>query len=152
MPSQAAPRPKLFTVQQANATLPLVRAIVADLVRLARDVEDRRQRLNMLQGNRRAKTADVYSQELEQMEDELQKDAEQLVEYVRELQELGVELKDPLVGLVDFRCLMDGREVYLCWKLGEPKIAFWHDLESGFTGRQPLAESATTAISSSELN
>jgi len=58
-------------------------------------------------------------------------------ELVR-LHELGVELKDPAIGLIDFRTLRDGRVVYLCWRLGEPTIAYWHDLDTGFAGRQPL--------------
>ena len=54
------------------------------------------------------------------------------------LHELGVELKDPAIGLIDFRSLREGRVVYLCWRLGEPTIAYWHDLDTGFAGRQPL--------------
>jgi hypothetical protein len=138
MPSHAPERAKLFTLQQANATLPLVQAIVTDLARLARDVEERRQRLALLMAGRQGKGHDVYRDELEQIETELEKDHDQLREYVRELQELGVEPKDPIVGLVDFPCMMDGRVVYLCWKLGEPRIEYWHEIEAGFAGRQPL--------------
>ncbi len=58
-------------------------------------------------------------------------------ELVR-LHELGVELKDPAIGLIDFRSLREGRIIYLCWRLGEPTIAYWHDLDTGFAGRQPL--------------
>ncbi len=57
---------------------------------------------------------------------------------VEELQEAGCELKDPATGLIDFLSLRDGREVYLCWRLGEDRIRFWHDLATGFAGRQPL--------------
>src|SRR5262245_41340482 len=136
----APDRAKLFTLAQANATLPLVRAIVTDLARLAREIQERRQRLALLMAGHQGKGhgRDLYRDELEQMEDELEKDNDQLREYVRELQELGVELKDPLVGLIDFPCLMDDRVVYLCWKLGEPRIEFWHEIEAGFAGRQPL--------------
>ena len=53
------------------------------------------------------------------------------------------EVKDPDQGLIDFRTKRRGREVYLCWKLGEgDRVAFWHDLETGFSGRRPLAELA----------
>ena len=139
MPSHAPERAKLFTPTQANATLPLVRAIVTDMVRLARDVEERRQRLTLLMAGRHGSSSNpLYNEELEQVEIELEKDHDQLREYVRELQELGVETKDPFVGLVDFPCLRDGRVVYLCWKLGEPRIDFWHEIEAGFAGRQPL--------------
>jgi hypothetical protein len=139
MPSHAPDRPKTFTLQQANAALPLVRAIVTDLVRLARDVEERRQRLTLLMAARHGATQHkMYNEEVEQAEDELEKDHDQIREYARELHELGVELKDPLVGLVDFPCLMEGRVVYLCWKFGEPSIEYWHEIEAGFAGRQPL--------------
>jgi hypothetical protein len=146
MPSHAPERAKLFTPEQANATLPLVRAIVTDMVRLARDVEERRQRLTLLMAGRHGASSNpLYNEELEQVETELEKDHDQLREYVRELQELGVEPKDPFVGLVDFPCLMDGRVVFLCWKLGELRIDFWHELEAGFGGRQPLAGAGNVA-------
>ena len=57
---------------------------------------------------------------------------------IEELLEFGCELKDPDTGLIDFLSLRDGREVYLCWRLGEERIRFWHDLEGGFAGRQLL--------------
>jgi hypothetical protein len=55
-----------------------------------------------------------------------------------EVSELGLVLRDIDRGLVDFPTIVDGREAYLCWQLDEDEVAFWHDLESGFGGRQPL--------------
>jgi hypothetical protein len=55
-----------------------------------------------------------------------------------ELQSTGVVLRDLDRGLVDFPAVRDGREIYLCWELGEDRIEFWHELEGGFAGRQPL--------------
>ncbi len=55
-----------------------------------------------------------------------------------QINELGCELKDIDQGLIDFRTEMDGREVYLCWKLGEERVEWWHELDTGFAGRQPL--------------
>ncbi len=56
-----------------------------------------------------------------------------------EFRMFGCELKDPDTGLIDFLSLREGREIYLCWQLGEePHIAFWHYLHTGFAGRQPL--------------
>jgi hypothetical protein len=130
---------KLFTVEQANAALPLVRAIATDLARLSREVIERRERLAMLlaaRGERGAK--DMYGEELAQIEEELDKDSQQLQEYVEELRQLGVDPKNGPEGLIDFPSMMDGREVYLCWKLGEPEVVFWHDLDAGFRGRQSL--------------
>jgi hypothetical protein len=55
-----------------------------------------------------------------------------------ELREREVVLRDLDRGLVDFPAMRDGREIYLCWEEGEDEIGFWHDLETGFAGRQPL--------------
>ena len=64
-----------------------------------------------------------------------EEEARRLIERVAEL---GVELKDPRSGLVDFPSRREGQVVYLCWRLGEPHVDFWHPLETGFAGRQPL--------------
>jgi hypothetical protein len=57
---------------------------------------------------------------------------------LQQIQDSGVLLKDLDTGLVDFPCLVDDREVYLCWKIGEDRIGFWHDVEEGFAGRKPV--------------
>ncbi len=129
---------KLFTVEQANAALPLVRAITADLAQLSRDVIERRERLSTLLAGRERGPRDLYGEELAHVEAELEKDSERLQEYVEELRELGVDPKNGPEGLVDFPSMLDGKPVYLCWKLGEPEVLFWHDLDAGFRGRQPL--------------
>jgi hypothetical protein len=54
------------------------------------------------------------------------------------IEQAGIVLRDIDRGLVDFPALLDDREVYLCWELGEDEVAFWHDLETGFGGREPL--------------
>lgn len=137
--SSSASRPaRLFTVDEANARLPLVRAITADLVQLARELSERRQRLAALTEGRDLRRGNPYEDELAQMEVDLVRDTERLRHYVSELRELGVEPKGAVEGLVDFPALRDGRVVYLCWKLGEPEVAFWHELEAGYAGRQPL--------------
>lgn len=132
---------KSFTVEQANQTLPLVRVIVQDIVDLFRDVHDRRERLDRVRearGSSRPNDESVYSEEFEQIEEELEKDIEKLKSFVDELEVLGVEFKDPMIGLVDFPTRIDGREAYLCWKLGEPTIGHWHAIDSGYKGRRPL--------------
>jgi hypothetical protein len=131
-------RRKLFTIEQANAALPLVRAIASDMAELARDLVDRKERLALLMNGRDPDSQDPYRSELAHIEGELEKDDRRLGEYIQELVALGIEPKDCLQGLVDFPSLMDGRVVYLCWRLGEPEVQFWHELEAGFSGRQPL--------------
>ncbi len=66
--------------------------------------------------------------------------AERLVALVNQIQETGVLVKDLDIGLIDFPSLLEGEEIYLCWKLGEDRIAFWHGTDEGFTGRKPIDE------------
>ena len=66
--------------------------------------------------------------------------AGRLVEIVNRIQETGVLVKDLDIGLVDFPSLLEGEEIYLCWKLGETRINFWHGIDEGYTGRKPLDE------------
>jgi len=138
---------KRFTVEEANAMLPLVRAITQDLANLSRDVIDRRERLAHLLAGRERNRDDPYSSELVQVEDELRRDVERLQGYVAELRELGVEPKSGEEGLVDFPAAIDGRTVYLCWRLGEPEVLYWHEIDAGFQGRQRLTASTATGAS-----
>ena len=62
-------------------------------------------------------------------------------EAVEQIQEIGCILKDLDEGLVDFPAMLNGHEVYLCWKLGEERIVYWHGLDEGFAGRKPLESS-----------
>jgi hypothetical protein len=136
-PDEYAPA-KIFTVDEANARLPLVRAIVNDLVQLATELSERRDRLNQLSRGRSGSASDVYRAEVEQVEQELEKDSERLADYLRELLELGVEPKSAMSGLVDFPTIIDGKLAYLCWKQDEPEVLYWHSLDAGFAGRQSL--------------
>jgi hypothetical protein len=130
-----------FTLAEANQRLPLVRAIVTDIVTLQRDLDERRARLERVQqvpGTSKRSEDSLHSQELKQIEEGLAADETRLTEYATELNQLGVELKDASVGLVDFRTRIENREAFLCWKLGEPEISFWHELNAGVEGRQSL--------------
>jgi hypothetical protein len=128
----------VFTVEQANAMLPLVRAITTDLVARFQEVADRRQRLRRLVAGRDLESGDPYTSELVQIQEELNKEVGELEGYMDELRQLGVELKSPSEGLVDFPARLDGRPVYLCWQLGEPEVMYWHPRDGGFAGRKPL--------------
>jgi hypothetical protein len=129
---------RYFSVEEANKTLPLVKAIVTDIVHQFSVVTELKQRLSAVKSDRKRTSAtDPYSEEMAQSQAELEAEEEKLATYIDELTRLGVELKGP-DGLCDFYSLMDGREVYLCWRLGEPQVMHWHELDAGVAGRKPL--------------
>ena len=132
------PKRKYFTIEEANATLPLLRAILRDLTGLAHELRERHQRLATLQAAGNIDRA--HAEEIEQLKADFERDQERMHEYEHELKNLHVELKDYFSGLVDFPCWMDDREVYLCWKLDEPEVAHWHELDAGFAGRKELKQ------------
>ena len=127
---------KRFTVEQANRTLPLVRRVVEDIVGQYRRWQDRVRELELLSASSQADRLDARREELER---EAQTLAAEIESFVAELTELGVEFKGFDLGLVDFPGEIGGRPIYLCWRLGEPEVMFWHEVDAGYTGRQPLA-------------
>lgn len=135
-------RNKHFTVAEANAMLPLLRSILRDVTELANSLRDRQDRLKRLRQDSKT-LGQSYHEELDQVQAGLDQDQEKMHDYIQELHDLGVELKDPFTGLLDFRSILDEREVYLCWRLGEAEVAHWHELDSGFAGRQPILENAS---------
>jgi len=78
--------------------------------------------------------------ELNHKKSQRDKVAEQLAQSVEEIQQTGCVVKDLETGLVDFPSLRGGEKVFLCWKLGEAHIGYWHGIEEGFAGRKPLDE------------
>jgi len=128
---------RYFTVASANKMLPLVRSIVTDIVERFGELSDLRNRLEILQGSRREALSGLHREEVEEVEHDFERKKEELQTLVEELKGLGVELKGP-DGLVDFPAMMDDREVCLCWKMGEPEVMFWHEVDAGFAGRQHL--------------
>jgi hypothetical protein len=143
-PKPAEPKRRYFSVDEANRTLPLVKAIATDIVHQFKVVDDLKQRLSAVLNERRRPSSDPYSEELAQTQSELEAEQEKLAVYIDELTKLGVELKGP-DGLCDFYSIMDGREVYLCWRLGEPQVMHWHELDAGVAGRKPLTAQSTAA-------
>jgi len=136
-PNPVEAKPKFFSVEEANKALPLVKAIVGDIVRQFEVVNELRQRLGSVQKERRRPANDPYAEETAQSRAELESEEAKLATYIEELHKLGVELKGP-DGLCDFPSFRDGREVCLCWRFGEPSVAHWHEKNAGFAGRQPL--------------
>jgi hypothetical protein len=125
---------KQFTVEQANATLPLVRKIVEDIVTQYRLWNEKLNEIDLVAAAGRASDADTA----ERLAGEAQSLARDIESFRRELAELGIQIKDPGIGLIDFPSTMGNRSVFLCWRLGEPEVAFWHEINAGYAGRQPL--------------
>jgi hypothetical protein len=126
---------RIFTVEEANRTLPLVSRIVADLVREHEMWEDKVREFELATVGSTPERPDAIA-ELLQME--AQRLARDIEGYIAELGDLGVICKGMDTGLVDFRGQIDGRDVYYCWKLGEPSVLYWHEIDAGFVGRQRL--------------
>jgi hypothetical protein len=123
--------PRYFTLPEANETLNLIRPLM-DEVQMIREKILQNQpeawpaiEKSVGNGGNRALSSMVQ-------------DFEKLETLVHQIQELDVLIKDINLGLLDFPALKDGREVYLCWQYGEGDIAFWHEVEAGFAGRQPI--------------
>ena len=139
-------RKKYFTATEANAMLPLLRSILRDVTALAVELRERQERLGRVPALARGqKPNDAYQEELQEMQVEFERSRGRMQEYLEELQRLGIELKDPYTGLVDFPSILDDHEVYLCWRLGEPAVTHWHELDAGFAGRRKLATADATS-------
>jgi hypothetical protein len=124
---------KLFTVGEANALLPTVRGIVRRIQRAYARVSAVKEQAQLA-----AEGAAHGGGGMEGGGDYVLSLSE-LAAAAGELEELGVQLKDYTRGLIDFPTMREGRVVLLCWQMGEgDELEWWHDLEGGFAGRQPL--------------
>jgi len=126
-----------FTREEAEALLPQITPIL-------RRIQDGRaamlQTQQELEGLHLQAAGNGYHlhERMLQLQRELAAHAGGLRELAADLDAFGCELKDPDMGLIDFLSLRDGREIYLCWFLGEERINYWHSIPAGFAGRQPL--------------
>lgn len=132
---------KTFTVDEANALLPAVRPLIEQLQGLQRSMVTVNRQLEELA--RKVSAGNGYPvQSLKQEIDLLSRHAPQLVESfesaLKQLEALGCRLKDLETGLSDFYSVHEGEIVFLCWKVGEDRVRFWHTLEGGYAGRQPI--------------
>ncbi len=124
---------RIFTRDEANRTLERLRPLVLDL----QEEWERIKALNPeIQKTREKALMDAFSPHgVEYVES-----VSHLMLVMRQVREMGVLVKDLDKGLCDFPYLKQDRVVYLCWQLGEDSIEYWHDVESGFSGREPLGE------------
>lgn len=127
---------RYFTVDEANRTLPLVRRIVEDIVTEYRRWKEQLYRYELAAARDRAEGGE--SSDAERLRREVEVIAHRINGYIEELAPVGCTLKGFEEGLVDFRSRLDGRDILLCWKLGEREVAHWHEMDAGYAGRQPL--------------
>ena len=127
---------KLFTLEQALELLPVVRQLLSEIQAKKREVDEASQTLEGLlalsSGNGHLLTDVAKARQT------VEDTATELRTLMSELEETGAELKGIEEGLIDFPTEREGRVVYLCWRMGEETISFWHELDTGFPGRQPL--------------
>ena len=135
-PKSSTPRPvrpsrpkRRFSLAEANSTLPLVKRIVGDIVRTHGLVLKYQGELE------RSPSSKDPSATQSRLDDAVN----HLEDYVDELTDVGCELKDYQIGLIDFVGRHQNRDVHLCWKLGEEQIGYWHEINAGYAGRQPIA-------------
>jgi len=124
--------PRYFTLERAQVTLDIIRPLVSEILEIRQSILKRQPEvwpvLAKAAGNGGSKVASEIAQEFSRLD-----------QAVRAILMTGALLKDVNIGLVDFPALLDGREIYLCWKYGEEKVGYWHEIEGGFSGRRPLA-------------
>ena len=130
-------RPQLFTLEEANALLPRLRDILFQ-IQESKAKHDRLEEQAEEYAQHVTSNGHVVEKKLNETRQELAKAAAEINSLIERVNELGCEVKDIDEGLVDFRTEREGRDVYLCWKLGEADIRWWHELETGFAGRRPL--------------
>ena len=120
-----------FTLEQAVAALEVIRPLVGEIMKIRQSILSREPEMwpviAKAVGNGGSKVASQMVQEFERLD-----------QAVQSILSTGAILKDLNVGLVDFPSLRDEREVYLCWRYDEATILFWHEIDGGFSGRQPL--------------
>ncbi|MBZ5576724.1 MAG: DUF2203 domain-containing protein [Acidobacteriia bacterium] len=131
--------PKRFTLEEAERLIPSVDRLLREAIELKsgyasaeRCVDSFQERIVMMGGMA------VDRAKVREDRDRRDHAAASLRSTIERVQELGCVIKDLDIGLVDFPTLFHGREVYLCWKLGEPSIAFWHGTDEGFAGRKAI--------------
>jgi hypothetical protein len=129
--------PTYFTRGEAEALLPRVRPILEELRDLHAQLEPLQEQVAALAQRMRA-NGHAHRGELADLQQRAQVLTDAIEDRVSRLGEWGVLVKDLATGLVDFPSQRDDREIYLCWRLGEPALAWWHYPEDGFAGRQPL--------------
>lgn len=123
----------LFTLEHANRALPLVRRIVADIVRCHK-------RLCILEERCQGPTPEGVDAAIDELRRRYGQELDQLATLTEELNAIGCTLKDPHRGIVDFYSAHRGRIIEFCWRIGEERILYWHEVDDGFHARRRINE------------
>ncbi|HLI30136.1 MAG TPA: DUF2203 domain-containing protein [Terriglobia bacterium] len=130
---------RYFNRKEAEELLPMISETLAKALEKKRSLDQLDQELAAAAARVMALGGSIPPyQELNRKKGEREESVAKLEEAVNRIQETGCVVKDLDTGLVDFPAMRDGREVYLCWKLGERRIEYWHGIDEGFAGRKPL--------------
>lgn len=122
---------RYFTVEEANELLPEIEPLMAEVL-------ERRARVVTARKNLGPAFEDPHNDFGGPLASELVQEFATIERLVRKIQSYGCVMKDLNAGLLDFLSERDGREIYLCWRYGEPRVGFYHELHTGFNGRQPV--------------
>ena len=125
------PSKKLFTLDEANAFVPQLLDLVPKIQKLSVSLNNNFP--DIKNARDKAKWDGGSYQGVDYLNAVLKYN-----DLMSKIEEMGCELKGIREGLIDFPSLREGREVYLCWRMPEKEILFWHDLNAGFTGRKPI--------------
>ncbi len=128
---------RYFTREEAEALLPQISVVLRDIQREHAAMKEHETELESLELRSRGNGHHLHER-IAKLQQEQRQHVQALRALVAELERLGCELKDPETGLIDFLSLREGREIYLCWRLGEERIDYWHELHTGVAGRQPF--------------
>jgi len=122
-------KPRYFTIEQANLAIVVIRPLMREALEIRSRILSMQEEvwpvIEKALGNGGNRAASVAAYEFEHLDD-----------LVHQIQAAGAMIKDINTGLVDFLGQRDGRDVYLCWKYGEDRVEYWHEIEAGFAGRQ----------------
>jgi hypothetical protein len=137
---------RIFTLEEAERTLPLLRRILTDLKAEYRVWQEALADYELLSGGVRAEEGE--SGELQSARRTMTDSADRISAYLDEIAAIGCEFKGFDAGLVDFYTLREDRLVFLCWRVDEDHITHWHEIDAGYAGRQPIDSTfLTTTLS-----
>jgi hypothetical protein len=132
-------RLRTYTVEEANNELPRVRRIVAQIAELSALLPELEDQARIAQYESKRPGASAEDRERQQQARDAVGGAEiELLKAVANLNGMGIQLKGPLEGLIDFPSYRDGELIELCWKLGEDRVEHWHRIGEGYSGRKKL--------------